>query len=342
MTRNLLSDIVRSLELSGAIFLNAEFSAPWAITAHITEDDCRPFMPVPKHLIAFHVVVEGEIILSMDKTAGYRQHFRAKPGDVIFIPGNETHILASSTGQIPACGDDLLLPKDEDGLVQIRYGGGGACAKILCGFLGSNAVHVSTLEMLPRPLVINIECLTTRRWIEASVLMAVHEFSLGRLTNRGTTVELCKLMLVEALDAYTKQASAPVGVYKGITHPRIGRALSKIQMSLDCPPSVKDLAAEVGMSRSSFVERFKEVMGTGPRRYILNQRMEKARRLLDEGQMTVAEIAIRVGYDAPEAFSRAFKRELGIAPAKWRENALSSKGLTSFPLDASQQTNQIS
>ncbi|MEM7461180.1 MAG: AraC family transcriptional regulator [Pseudomonadota bacterium] len=318
MSQDPLSDIVKSMNLTGAVFLNAQFSAPWAITAHVTEEDCLPFMPIPQQVIAYHVVVEGELILSLYDEAGDKVHHHAKAGDVIFLPDNALHELASSIGLEPVSGDDLLLPVADDGLVQIKYGGGGEPTRVLCGFMASNSGSNPLLDSLPEMLIIGIDSLETRRWIEASIVMAAREFSLGRTHGGGMVPGLCQLLLTEALRAHIEQNPKPDGWLGGMAHPRIARALSKIHNSLDDPPSVENLAAEVGMSRSAFVDRFTEVMGVGPRRYVLNQRMELAQWLLQDDRSSIAEIAGRVGYDATEAFSRAFKRETGRSPADWR------------------------
>ncbi|MEM9341783.1 MAG: AraC family transcriptional regulator [Pseudomonadota bacterium] len=317
MSTDPLSDIVRSLNLTGAVFLQADLTAPWAISAHVTEDDCRPFMPIPRQVIAFHVVVEGDVLLSMDDGAGYRPHRTVRAGEVIFLPHNPGHVLASGTGLVPHCGDDLLLPGGDDALVRIRHGGGGAQTRLLCGFVASDSGATPLLDTLPEVLVIGIESLATRQWIEASALMAAREFTEGRLTHKGSMARLSDLLLTEALRAHIEQSPEPPGWLGGIAHPNIGRALARIHAALDDPPTVEDLAHEAGMSRSAFVERFTEAMGASPRRYILTQRMELAAALLNDG-VPVAQIAARVGYEAPEAFSRAFKREVGLAPADWR------------------------
>lgn len=313
-----LLSVVKSFDLSGAVFLNAEFSAPWAITSHVTEEDCRPYMPVPRRVIAFHVIIEGEFILSMDSTPGYRQDHRVKPGDIVFLPQNSLHVLASSLGQIPLSGDDLLLPAGDSGLVQINHQGGGAPAHFMCGFLASNAGSIPMLEALPDVLVISIESLATRKWIEASVMMAARELTQGQFGGGGTMPGLCELLLSEALRSYIEQNPKPPGWLGGMAHPRVSRALARIHSQISDPPSIEALASEAGMSRSAFVDKFTEVMQAGPRRYLLDRRMELAEALLSENYLNVAQIATQVGYDAPEAFSRAFKRERGMSPAEWR------------------------
>ena len=318
MLNDPLTDIVASLDLTGAVFLRAEFTAPWAITSHVTEDDCRPFMPVPRQLIAYHVVTEGEAIVSLDQGAGYKVHHRARAGDIVFLPSNAVHVLAGATGGRPVCGDDLILPAGKDGLVRIAYGGGGDLTRILCGFMASDAGPNPLVDMLPELLVTSIESLETRRWVESSVAMAAREFASGRMSSNAVVASLCRLLLVEALRSHLEKGHASRGALYALAHPRMSRALARIHAGLAGPLRVEDLAAEVGMSRSAFVDRFTEVVGVGPRRYVLSQRMEAAAQLLRDTGLNMAEVAHRVGYDAPEAFSRAFKREMGHAPADWR------------------------
>jgi len=73
-----------------------------------------------------------------------------------------------------------------------------------------------------------------------------------------------------------------------------------------------------GMSRSAFVDRFSELIGVAPRRYILDQRMQTACLLLRETSLGLSHLSLRVGYEATEAFSRAFKREIGKTPIEYR------------------------
>ena len=313
-----LTQIVRSLELTGCVFLEADFTAPWAITAHVTEDDCRPFMPIPKQVIAYHVIIEGEAIVSLGDRQGYRADFRAKAGDVVFLPSNSVHVLASDPGLSPVSGDDLLLPAGDDGLVRIRYGGGGRSARMLCGFIASNAGPNPLLDTLPPLLVIGIDNIATLRWIEASIALAARELTAGRVAAGTVMAGLSELLLVEALRAHLECTPQPQGWLAGMADPCIARVLARMHTDLATPPAVTELAEAAGLCRSTFVTRFTEIMAVGPRQYMLDQRMDAARLLLRDTGLCLAEIAHRVGYDAPEAFSRAFKRATGRSPADWR------------------------
>jgi AraC-like DNA-binding protein len=84
------------------------------------------------------------------------------------------------------------------------------------------------------------------------------------------------------------------------------------------PWTVDGLAAEVGLSRSAFAQRFTNLLGQPPMQYLARWRLRAAARELRSGKTPLAELAGKVGYESEAAFSRAFKREFGMAPALWR------------------------
>lgn len=308
-----LSDIVRSLELEGGVFLEAEFTAPWAIKAQVTEEDCKPFLPVPKQVIAYHVVTEGKALLSTPE-----RELWAQAGDVVIYPANNLHILASAPSVPAVSGDDLLLPEGENGLVRIRHGGGGPRTRILCGFLASHAAPSPLIETLPDVLVVALGDVATLNWVEASIAIAARELTTGRVAAGGMMSRLSELLMIESLRAYLERTPKAEGWLAGMADQRIARALARIHGDMKAPPAVTELATLAGMSRSAFVDRFSDVVGAAPRRYLLDQRMQAARLLLKDTSLGLSEIALRVGYDAPESFSRAFKREIGRTPAEFR------------------------
>ncbi|MEO1774583.1 MAG: AraC family transcriptional regulator [Pseudomonadota bacterium] len=314
MTADPLTRIVKSLDLTGAVFLEGELTAPWAIEAQVTAEDCRPFMPAPRQIIAYHVMTEGEAVVEI---AGH-ECCRVAAGDVLFLPSNLRIVMASAPGLAPIAADDLLMPAGEDGLVRISSGGGGALTRMFCGFIASNAGPNPLLNTLPEALVISVSSLATRRWIEASIAMAARELGAGRLGSGAVTAQLSELLLIEAMRLHLERDAQPSGWLAGMADPRIARTLARIHADLACPPSVVELAELAGMSRTAFVDRFVGIMGQGPGAYALAYRIDKARLLLHETDLGLAEISWRVGYEAPESFSRAFKRATGQSPAEWR------------------------
>jgi AraC-like DNA-binding protein len=86
--------------------------------------------------------------------------------------------------------------------------------------------------------------------------------------------------------------------------------------------TVDELAREVAVSRSVLAQRFTDLVGEAPMRYLANWRMELAKQMMREGARNIQEVATRVGYDSEAAFNRAFKRATGSPPATWRKGAV--------------------
>ena len=109
-----------------------------------------------------------------------------------------------------------------------------------------------------------------------------------------------------------------IGWLAGLRDRHVGRALALIHERPSREWTLEGLAQEVGLSRSAFHERFVQYLGQPPMQYLASWRIQLAARLLRESSRVVASIALEVGYESEAAFSRAFKRLVGMPPAAWR------------------------
>lgn len=322
MTADPLTMIAKSLALFGALVLELRVSAPWALESQIDEEDCRAYMPVPRQVIAYHVIVEGSALVFLHGN----EVCRLNPGDLLLLPSNARHVIASAPGLVPVRADSLPMTIGEDGMIRMSAGGDGPTTTVLCGFMASNAGPNPLLDNMPTTLKISIPEISTQRWIEATAGLVARELAAGRAGAGAMMSQLCELLMIEALRAHLADSHQPDGWLAGMANPRLARALARVHADLASPPAVTELAEIAGMSRSAFVERFTEIMGQGPRAYVLAQRIETASLLLRETGLGLAEIAHRVGYEAPESFSRAFKRATGKSPAEWRRGPGAAAG----------------
>jgi AraC family transcriptional regulator, alkane utilization regulator len=104
----------------------------------------------------------------------------------------------------------------------------------------------------------------------------------------------------------------------GVKDPEVGRALRLLHARPQHQWTVEDLAREVGVSRSGLAQRFAELTGEAPMRYLAGWRMQLAKHLILQADLSIAEVADRVGYESEAAFNRAFKRHVGTPPVAWR------------------------
>jgi AraC-like DNA-binding protein len=311
-----LSDVLRSFRLTGGIFLDAHFTAPWCVVSKLTAEDCGPFLTAPSLLIAYHFVIDGRFLLAVEGEST----IEVRAGEVVLLPRNDVHMLASGSGLAPVNAHDLLQPSAGGGLAQISHGGGGETTHLVCGFLSSEDLYNPLIAALPRMLKLDVEQGTSRDWVDASVRFAASELTEGRFATSSVMSRLSELLFVEAVRQYSvTPGDQDAGWLKGLEDPRIGRALALMHRSISSPWSAEALAREVSMSRSAFVERFTRLMGMPPIRYLTLWRLQTSKLHLRETQKTIAHLAHSIGYESEQAFSRAFKREFGLPPARWRD-----------------------
>jgi AraC-like DNA-binding protein len=311
-----LADVLRAVRLSGGIFLDARFTAPWCVHAQLAPEDCKPFLASPAQLVAYHFVIEGRLLLGVEG----QPPIEVAAGEIVILPRNDGHTVASAEGLKPISADGLIQPGDDGGLARINHGGGGAVTHIVCGFLGTEETHNPLLATLPPVLKIDIRQGTSRDWVEASVRFAARELTEGKFASSGVMSRLSELLFVEAVRNYASAlGDQHSGWLKGVKDPYVGRALALVHGNIAHPWTAEELASEVALSRSAFNDRFTGLVGMPPIRYLTYWRLQTAKEKMREGRRSIAQIASAVGYESEEAFSRAFKREFAIPPARWRD-----------------------
>jgi AraC-like DNA-binding protein len=312
------SDVLRVLRLSGGVFLEAEFTAPWCINGRISADACKPFLAAPRHIIASHFVVSGHMQLCIDGDAT----IDVRAGELILLARNDAHTFGSDLSIAPMPAGDIIQPPETGSISRIKYGGGGQATQLLCGFLGSETAFSPLLSSLPSLLKLDLRATASGAWIESSFRFAVSEIATGRVGSTTVIAKLSELLFVEAVSQYV--ASLPAerrGWLAGLRDPHIGRALALLHARPVEDWTAEALALEVGMSRSVFAERFTALVGQPPMQYLTLWRMHLAAQQLREGRGNVAQIGFAVGYESEAAFSRAFKRQFGTSPGTWRKQS---------------------
>jgi transcriptional regulator GlxA family with amidase domain len=134
---------------------------------------------------------------------------------------------------------------------------------------------------------------------------------------------LADVLFIQCIRAYigSQSEACKTGLLRAIFDQQIGVALKSMHNKVADPWTVASLAAASGMSRSAFAVRFKEMVGETPLEYLTAWRIHKASALLQKGDQKLFEVAKSVGYDSDAAFSKAFKRIVGVAPREYRRNA---------------------
>ena len=156
-------------------------------------------------------------------------------------------------------------------------------------------------------------------WLGQFTQLAVAEATDKRSGGEGVLARLSELMFVEAVRRHLdSMPNEQTGWLAGLRDRFVGRALTLLHGKPAHSWTVEELAREVGLSRSSFAERFMHLVGQPPMQYLTAWRMQIAVRMLSDGVESVAKVAEDVGYESEAAFNRTFKKLVGTPPATWR------------------------
>lgn len=321
MDYDILSDLLRTVRLSGAIFFDVDASSPWVAAAPPSRSVAAMVMPGAQHVIEYHVLVSGSCWARLTASEDEPVHLAA--GSVVVFPQGDMHTL-SSDPKMRAVPDlsvfEATADRDALPFYLDHRGGGTDTARIICGFLGCDIVPFNPLiASLPRLVHVADGYTAADGLLGQLVQAAVKEARDRRVGRGGILSKLSELIFIDVIRRYAEDLPAGTrGWLTGLREPNIGRALRLLHAEPVRDWTVRDLAREAGVSRTVLAERFTEVMGMPPMTYLLNWRMQLAASLLAGGAAPLARIAAEVGYESEAAFSRAFKRSTGVSPAKWR------------------------
>jgi len=322
-----LSDVLKSVRLEGAVYLNAEFTAPWCIQAKFGLASVRARLAGAEHVVFFHFLTEGGCKVRLADTA---EVLDVSAGDLILFAREDKHLMGSDLHLAPVEAASLIpvgAAADTE-FIQMRHGGGGAATRFVCGYLAcSRSVCRPLLDALPRVLRIPIGDGPAATMLRELLRVGVRESSASQPGAESMLAKLSELMFVEAMRRYV--ANFPPegkGWLAGVRDAQIGRTLALMHGDPGRVWTVDELAREVALSRSALAERFVALVGEPPMQYLMRWRLALAAQTLRSGGDAVARVAERSGYESESAFIRAFKREFGMPPAAWRRQGMRNPG----------------
>jgi AraC-like DNA-binding protein len=311
-----LSEALSTVRMTGAIFFNAEFTAPWGFAEPYAHKIAHVLAPGTERLVPYHLVTEGRAVARIE--GGPDLSLTA--GDIVIVPHGDPHTLCGGSPTRLLDGGAWLEEVFSGDLSVTRSGGGGATTRLVCGYFGCER-HADRMFLagLPSMMKINIRSDAAGRWLESSIRHLVSEAESGR---PGGTVLLSKMaeaLFIETLRRYMEQLPPDqTGWLAGARDPVVGGALAALHHRPYHRWTVEELAAEIGASRSALTDRFTRFLGEPPLTYLARWRVQLAARLLQTTRKTVMQVALDVGYESEAAFCRAFKREFGLPPAQYR------------------------
>jgi AraC-like DNA-binding protein len=291
--------VLADLRIRGVFYCRAEATAPWGVA-----------MPALDGCMSFHVVTEGSCVLEVDGVQSV-----LGPGDLALVPHGRGHLLRSGP-DAPIDGRADLLPQQylADHYSVLRLDGGGAPAGMVCGVVQPDrpgAAHL--LDLLPPVLRVDGRDAARAGWLPVLLGVIADEVRHDRPGSEAVVTRLADVVVIQAVRSWLDTAATGPGWLRALRDPQVGRAVARLHREPGTAWTLTGLAREARMSRSSFAARFTELAGEPAMHYVARWRMHLATVALADGAR-VGELARHLGYESEAAFSRAYKRVVGVPP----------------------------
>jgi AraC-like DNA-binding protein len=299
-----LADVLSAARLGGAVFARTTPRAPWGLS----------FEAAP--MAGFHLVVRGSCYLKLEAT---QDSLELHQGDLALVCHGSPHTICNPERARPAPFSEILA-RHVDPDADLAFGGDGATTVLLCGGYNFAAGRSHPLRDILPPLI-HIRTAAASAGHDVSLVVELLTREVG---SRGMGTATVTNRLVDALFVYVLRAwledqpEGTAGWLGALRDPVIGRALSLLHNEPGHPWLVEDVARQVGMSRSGFAQRFLDLTGDTPGRYLSRLRTDRAAQLLRDTDDSILHIAVEVGYASEQALSKAFTRRYETAPGGYR------------------------
>ena len=301
---DVLTDVLNTLELKGWLSSRRELAPPWHYDFAASKDSM------------FHVLSFGGAYLQVE---GEEEPIRVEDGDVVLFPTGHPHSLYDDPTS-PLTRVVHLDYNPQRGYEVVDREGEGSKLLLLCGaFHFEYPNDFPLLQRLPKLIHIPGARGRMEQGFADIVRLIARESASQQPGAEVVLRRLTELLFIQVIRLWiAQQAEASVGWVGALRDQPISEALGLIHQSPERRWKVKDLAEAAALSRSAFSARFTELVGEPPLTYLTRWRMLRATRLI-KNEVRMETIAELLGYESEAAFRKAFKREVGLPPARYRK-----------------------
>lgn len=304
-----LSKILDSLHFNGTFYFATNFHTPWSVE-----------VPKYKNVARFHYVIQGSCWVRIE---GMEEPERLSSGDTIVIPHGTRHILSDSPDRAPISLDEAFTQThyDGQGIFQIGDGNSTYGTQLVCG-------HFEFSELFKHPLISHLPNTIIKResdgmdfsWLKDTLKFLSHTATTQHDGSSAIIKRLSEVIFIQIIRFWNTQQNPDKGFIAALNDHHLANGLRAFHNDYAADWTVEKLARESSMSRSLFADRFKQYLNLSPMQYVTNWRMQNARQMLIESNLTLDSVAQKIGYDTSAAFSKAFKRNVGLAPGEYRRD----------------------
>ena len=304
--KSLFTDLLRGIRLRSSVYFRPEFRSPWGVS-------------IADHGTIFHIVVSGRCWLQLK---GAAEPLRLSEGDFVVVTRGDPHIVCDVPESPVIDFFDLARRRAPHKDRMFSAGGDGPVTRFVCGGMQfENGATDPLLAVLPNFLHVKGTREAVRSWLGLTVKHVLAELDSGGPGATEVVTRLADILFIQAVRSYFQENAeiAEFGWLAALRDPHIGRALALLHGHPDEPWTIGSLAHCLAVSRSAFADRFKELVGEPPLRYLTRLRINAAARRLRSSDDKLRAVAAAAGYESAAAFTRAFKRHMKMTPGQYRK-----------------------
>jgi AraC-like DNA-binding protein len=316
-----ITDIFKSMHVTAFGLHRLEATAPWgAIREKETENNVRPTdnKSLPTDLAHFAMITRGNCWLTVEDR---RDPIPLTGGDCFLLSRGTSVIMRDSPKTRARWTFREIGEKAYSNVA--HHGGGGAPTTIVCGSMSFDRSSLKPItQLLPDFILVKADQARTVA-LHITMQALASEMAEPSPGSEVVATRLAEVLFIQILRAHIgSESERNQGWLRAIFDPQIGTALGAVHGRVDSPWTVESFATAAGMSRSAFAARFKELLGQTPLEYVTEWRMQKAMQLLEQRDKKLTDIARSVGYETDAAFSKAFKRLIGVSPGAYLKRSV--------------------
>jgi AraC-like DNA-binding protein len=294
---DVLTDWLREIETNVVVLCRSRMPGPWGMSISAHDG------------VMFHIVTDGACWLRRPGATP----LRLLQGDLVLLPQGLDHELVDDPN-----GESVPL---EEFLAKPSFPlNGNPMTTVVCGvYLANVELAHPMLHALPPVMHLSASSVRSKPALTSTLSLLTAELERPEPGSEALIQYLFDALFVYIVRAWADDTAVEGrGWLSALKEPSLSKAMARIHAEPGKQWTVDILAREAGLSRAAFARRFAEQVGEPPLAYLTRWRMIVAARLLNSSKASLAEVAERVGYESEFAFSRAFKRSRGVAPARFR------------------------
>lgn len=304
---DVLSDILDLLKFKGSLYFTTEFTAPFGIQ-----------VPHYQNVARFHMATGGDCWVNVEGSDG---PVLLSAGDMIIIPHGAAHTLSDRPDTPVISLDEATRISGPQREGHFIYGGTeDGYSNLVCGHFEFDSTFTHPLVAdLPDYILVRGKKAVEFSWFENAMRYMSYETGVNNMGNQAIIKRLSEILFIHSVRVWSTEEGNQIGFLQAVGDKNVGRSLRSFHRTPETVWTIDRLAAEAGLSRSVFADRFRMLMDLTPMQYVTLWRMQKACRFLIESDLSTDTIAQKVGYQSLASFSKVFKKTIGTGPGAFRK-----------------------